>query len=167
MRHLSLGYVLAALVVAALPSVATADTRLVLESGATPQPYQQWVDVAKVPTPELTVRLDLYECGPSAACTYYDPPTIVLGRYGRTKLTFFHELGHQYLRANIRPWAWSKFLSIWGPAMKAREPHEVFADWYGICAIGDRFFARYYNRDRATRIRYRRTCRLITDAALG
>ncbi len=136
------------LIVLALPASAQASTTVIPPEGA--YPYQHWVDKAKVPTPD--VRLRVIEatsgCSEGSACTREGSYTIRLDPRWITRRTFLHEVAHNFdyynmdgpgrlaferINRDTRPWRSSP-----------NSPHERFAEGYSLCA-------------RRTRIRHRRT----------
>jgi len=77
---------------------AGAATTLVLPDGTKrPQPYQSWVDGAKVPTPDGEVTLRLDGCGEDMpACAPVGERTISLSPDWSSRHVLLHELGHVF-----------------------------------------------------------------------
>jgi hypothetical protein len=106
---------------------ASAQGATVIES---PNPiYQQWVDKARVVTPDLTIQVVEAPCydatvGETDGCTAPGMP-IYITPDEDTRRTFYHELGHQYDYATGASvaWGWDK---------------EYFAEAYAVCAIWKR-----------------------------
>src|SRR5215211_3961733 len=111
-------------------------------------PYQQWVEEAKVPTPDVTLRLIEEACPPeladfALACTAKGSYTIWLSpERAKPAATFYHELGHNYDYFELGRWASREFRKIIGddrpwrskPGEIGLSPHEIFAEAYGLCA---------------------------------
>lgn len=110
-------------------------------------PYQRWVEQAKVPTPDVVLRLIEEPCPPELAgfanaCTVRDTFTIWMEPVGATKARFYHELGHNFDYYELGRWASRQFRKIIGDDRRWRtkpgeiglSPHEIFADAYSVCA---------------------------------
>lgn len=118
-------------------------------------PYQQWVDEAKVPTPDVT--LEVIETAADHGC-----PDRVLNYAGCTspqlgkvwaapeafarrgpRQTFWHELGHNVDADLLQPWMRERFMELFGltgPWLIEGEPepygpNERFADVWAECAL--------------------------------
>lgn len=109
--------------------------------------YQQWVNEAKVPTPDLVVEVREAPCpfAETHGCVTYEPAPIVYLAGIFVRQAFFHELGHVYLRWRGLP------------------NTEVSAEGYAFCA---QFKRRPYKPfelgdDRLTRDQYRAMCRAL------
>lgn len=125
-------------------------TLLTLTDGTlAPQPYQGWVNRAKVPTPLPGVTLSLSSCGEAVACADPDQHRISVGpgRRWDMRVELLHELGHIF-DAGMRDSARSRFTEImrleplaWAeePAgtgsWKDGSPQEQFAQGYALCAL--------------------------------
>jgi hypothetical protein len=115
--------------VLALCWAAPASASTAIES---PNPiYQQWVDRARVVTPDITVQVVEHPSGCGAAegtqadgCTGSGEPIYVTPDED-TRETFYHELGHQfdYLTGMSAKWGWD---------------NERFATNYQVCATWKR-----------------------------
>jgi hypothetical protein len=91
--------------------------------------YQQWVDRARVVTPDLTIQVVEGPCfdpaaGETDGCTAPRRP-IYITPDEDTRETFYHELGHQfdYLTGMSAAWDWD---------------NEYFATNYQVCATWKR-----------------------------
>lgn len=122
---------LVAVVWLAMGGVAEAQTVISPESDAR-FPYQRWVNQAKVPTPDVSLRIvmgiDRDYCEPEAdGCTLPNESVIWLRPElpgWLTRLMFLHELGHNYFAAT------------------GAEDSERLADSYALCALGRRVVLR-------------------------
>ncbi|MEA2375934.1 MAG: hypothetical protein QOD53_2397 [Thermoleophilaceae bacterium] len=127
-------------------------TTVVTPDGATAQPYQRWVDRAKVPTPPGTFMLGRGDCPyegyPSGiSCSYLAERTIFLSEAGRNRWTLLHELGHEFDYWVAPAWMRDAFLNVIGyprggpwagpPGAPVWEttPRELFAEGYSACAM--------------------------------
>lgn len=158
---------LAALVV--FPAVAQARTTIIEPPGSH-FPYQQWVDEAKVPTPEVTLTVieDASGCeGEGSACTAEGAATIWADPLWSKRWDFLHEIGHN--QDYVMPdWARTRFLSLTRDPRPWRSPpnspHERFAEAWAACAIWGYRIARRpelgYLWEPSPRL-HRRICRLI------
>lgn len=126
--------------VLALGATAHASTVINPESG-TSYPYQQWVDEARVPTPDTTVTVIEAHCPYSVNrpdCTWDGGPIYFVPGSSTPRAVFLHELGHTFdyiamtdearadflgLRHDPRPW--------FSPP---NSPNEQFAEGFSICA---------------------------------
>lgn len=164
--------VLAAL--AALACAPSADALTVVgRDGATAQPYQRWVDRARVPTVPGTLLVSpaAEVCAPDVPGCY---PNGVRREVGvsedLTRVEFLHELGHDYdlqveregMRGafmwliGVAPW----YTGNWHPTDGTdASPNEQFADAYAACALGLR--ASPWDEYHPTRAAHRRVCELI------
>jgi hypothetical protein len=174
---------LAVVVVALGATEAQAHTTITCEPCS--YPYQQWVDEAKVPTPDVT--LTVVEVTDSNGC-----PTRVLAYTGCTseqliwldpqaaypRHLFFHEVGHNFDTDLLPAWGRERFMSLYGlsgewqvdtePA-PTETPSELFAEVYAGCAILPHVSARhtlgrwpiYGAQPLGGRGRYNRACRMI------
>lgn len=119
-------------------------------------PYQQWVDEAKVPTPEVTIAVietsaewGCPDAGHNvAACAVGAPlDRIYIAPEAAARVsprkTFYHELGHFADYDSLEEWMRSRFMELlrlappWrpGPEDASTAPDEVFADSYAQCAM--------------------------------
>jgi hypothetical protein len=145
---------LAGLILGLGASSASAHTTITCEPCT--YPYQQWVDEAKVPTPDVTITVgeDMARCGVfSGGCT--DSRTYIeMQPEEEARKTFDHELGHVWDSTTMQPWQRSRYLGLirrphlpwtvaeleavegkpfegWSPRYPAQE---FFADTYSLCA---------------------------------
>ena len=152
-------------------------TTLVLEDGTVgPQPYQGWVDHARVPTVAGPITLSLTSCpdGELIACAPGGGPTIAVAPEWATRHVVFHELGHLFDDA-MAPWARDAFRALlhraaaWDGPAETNPPDEQFAEAYALCArrarIRRQYFAGYHYAP--TPDLHRRVCALIRAAAAG
>lgn len=111
------------------------------------EPYQRWVDEAKVPTPRGAVVASEEPCpsypasSSSQICT--DGETI-WGAGWDGRVTFFHELGHIYDQRELSGGDRERFLALvdrrdllWDEA----DGEELLADAYSQCALRRRWRA--------------------------
>jgi hypothetical protein len=146
MRRLRTAPWLALVVSASLLHPATASSATVIDPLEGAFPYQGWVERAKVPTPDVTLRLIEEPCpdelGVANACTARDTYTIWMSPEGATRARFYHELGHNFDYYELGRWASRQFRGITGDDRRWRSkpgeiglsPHEIFAEAYGVCA---------------------------------
>jgi hypothetical protein len=134
-------------VVALAPAPAAATTVIDPQAGAFP--YQRWVNRAKVPTPDVTLRLFEVPCPAELsqdfanACTAKGTYTIWMNPDGGTRERFYHELGHNFDYYEMGRWASRQFRKITGderpwrtkPGKIGLSPHEIFAEAYARCAL--------------------------------
>ena len=120
---------------------ATAQARTIIECDSCSYPYQQWVDEAKVPTPNVTLTVvgDVSPCEGAGGCTEEGADTIwFAGSGGRQG--FYHELGHNF-DYSMPAWARARYLAIlgrsgpWRRQSYNQSPNEFFADSYALCAF--------------------------------
>jgi hypothetical protein len=111
-------------------------------------PYQRWVDRAKVPTPDVRLRLFEAPCPFELAqefanaCTGKGTFEIWMNAEGGTRERFYHELGHNLDYYELGRWASRQFRKIVGddrpwrtkPGEVGLSPHEIFAEAYAQCA---------------------------------
>jgi hypothetical protein len=136
--------------------------RLSTAGGHTPQPYQRWADLARVPTPVAEIRLLFRPCPGlprSRGCVFDNglAPTIYLNPDKLTSarlshFVFLHEVGHYFDFLHLRPRDRDRFrrtLGLRGPwrrtsplppdyrptAHSHGPPSEVFAQAYAECAV--------------------------------
>jgi hypothetical protein len=146
-RHLLARLALAPALLGALAAAGPASAATVVDPPAGAFPYQQWVDEAKVPTPDVDIRVVETMCpselaGFALACTAKGTYTIWLSPEGGDRQTFLHELGHNFDYYELGRWGSRQFRKIidddrpWrsGPGEIGLSPHEIFAEEYGICA---------------------------------
>jgi hypothetical protein len=160
----------AAFALVVVPS-AGATTLFLRDGTKRPQPYQHWVDAAKVPTPRGFVKLVLTENGCAGyICAYptETPARIVMfsdsfDRY--TRYDTLHELGHVYDAKRLRPRdrrAWARIFGRWDM--------EQFAQSYSWCAMNPSWPA-YRNYPGygywPTVSQHRRVCALIRRRGSG
>lgn len=176
---------------ATLPALARGSTAIV-EPPAAQIPYQQWVDAAKVPTPDLQVTVIEEPCPGylnSNGCTlendrlYLHPERIGLPSQG--PWLFLHEIGHIFDRlymtdsgraafsgifADTRPWEWLESPTTLRPGPGTiGPPMERFAQAYSECAIKGPALLRRPRHARKYRYRpsprqHARACALILEA---
>jgi hypothetical protein len=151
--------VLVGVLVMAAP--AQAATTISPESG-TSFPYQQWVDEAKVPTPDVTLRVVEQGChgsyGYATACTRRDSYTIWLDPTvaTRRRAAFLHELGHNfdyYALTDADRQAFANIAGDWDV--------ELFAEVYRSCATGWHQRGRLSERPPLSKRKMRSACYLI------
>src|SRR3954469_2126092 len=97
----------------ALASPARATTILLPDGTASPQPYQSWVDAARVPTPAGNVLLRVGGCAEldSLACTELTDRTIDADPGWLRPQILLHELGHIFDH-DMAPWARTAFAAV-------------------------------------------------------
>jgi hypothetical protein len=129
------------------PAAAEASTVIDPQAGAFP--YQQWVERAKVPTPDVTIRLFEEPCPFELAqefanaCTGKGTYEIWMNPEGGTRERFYHELGHNFDYYELGRWASRQFRKVIGdtrpwrtePGEIGLSPHEIFAEAYAQCAL--------------------------------
>jgi hypothetical protein len=139
-RHL-LALAIAALLASA-PAAASASTVTAPTAGAFP--YQRWIDGARVPTPDVMLRLVEQPCPFELAqefanaCTGKGTYTIWMNPEGGTRERFYHELGHNFDYHELGRWASRQFRAVTGddrpwrtkPGEIGLSPHEIFAEAY-------------------------------------
>ncbi len=137
--------VLAALTVFALAPAAAQAHTTIIEPPESHFPYQQWVDEAKVPTPDVTLTVveDSSGCeeeasactGPESATIWLDP--LVLQERAAVRETLLHELGHR-VDYVMPEWMRLRFLSLRRDKRAWRappnSPNEQFAEAWRLCA---------------------------------
>jgi hypothetical protein len=169
----------AALTLLTLGGKASAAT--VVAGGA--QPYQRWVDEAKVPTPDVTLTV-IAVAGPHgcpalevdrSACTSPDQRMIWMGVDDRS--TFLHEVGHNadyYLLSDADRAAFMAIYGLagtWVASIDPASPNEMFASVWAECAVKP-YLTRAQMRSLGRgpifggpplggRVRHNRACRLI------
>ena len=161
---------MAALVLAASAQATT----LVLPDGTRgPQPYQSWVDRARVPTPPGDVLLRLDGCDATLpGCAPEGERLIALEPDWVTPHVLLHELGHVF-DDGMPDWARTGIQSMFGrrgpwlAAAASNPPDEQFAEAYSLCARHASIRERYYGpyRYSPTPSQHRRACALIRRAA--
>lgn len=172
-RTAAAGLAAAALTLLLLAAPAGAKTTLVLDGVERPEPYQRYVDQARVPTPEMRVPLVLSaeRCRGREACT--NGTTIWLGDPFWQRYAVLHELGHVYDRHVLEDRHRHRFHALmrdWRPWDDAVE--EVFADAYWSCSMNGRRPAvrtpLYAAPGRRGGVyQHRKVCRLIHQASRG
>ena len=161
-----------AVVISLLLAPAALATTLQLPDGsARPQPYQDWVDGALVPTVPGAVTLDLGGCDELTACAPEGGRTILLSRDEASPHVFLHELGHVFDDA-MPSWVRGRFMAImrkrgaWASASSRAPADEQFAEAYSLCArhavIRDRYAGGYMYSP--TPAQHRQVCALIRQA---
>ena len=160
----------AIVVLVATPS-ATAATLVLRDGTYGPEPYQSWIDTAKVPTPHGVIRLDLTDNGCDGYVCAYPwemPPRIVLfldsfDRY--TRYDTLHEVGHVFSYQHRDSRFRRAFRAIF--ALR-RWNDEWFAQSYSWCALNPNYPA-YYNYPGygywPTIRQHRAVCRLIRNSS--
>jgi hypothetical protein len=143
----------AVLLALAAPSASAHTT--IIEPPGSHFPYQQWVDEAKMPTPDVTITV--IETGAShgcptrtldyAACTTPSEGIIWLSPEAAARAfpreILWHEVGHNVDSDLLPGWARERFqamLGLSGPWSVAGEPEpyspsEEFADVFAECAL--------------------------------
>jgi hypothetical protein len=159
-----------------LPGHPASASVLVLPDGRSrPEPYQTWVDRARVPTPAELIELRLERCPAVAhalACTSSaDDRIYMTGEARREEL--LHELGHRF-DYRMPDWARDGFRKVmrdrraWRSAPNS--PHERFADAYAICARSPKRLPASYSSafgSDPSSSQHRRVCSLARRAALA
>lgn len=136
---------MAAMALAGLAAPAHAATVMDPPNGA--YPYQRWVEQARVPTPDVVLRLIEEPCpaalaGFANACTAPNTFTVWMNPETADRATFYHELGHNFDYYELGRWASRQFRRIIGddrrwrtkPGEVGLSPHEIFAEAYSVCA---------------------------------
>lgn len=170
MRSRCYAVLVAAVFVLAAP--AEAATTLVRPDGSErPQPWQEWVDRARVPTPDARVTLifDAQRCRGRQACT--DGATIWMGRPFWPRYAILHELGHVFDGLHLTDSDRGTFTAL----MRDERPwedqvEETFADAFFACAMNGRRHSVYtpvYDPPgrQGGRFQHRKVCRLIRQVA--
>ena len=168
--------VLTALVALAVPTAAQAHTTIIEPEGSH-FPYQQWVDEAKVPTPDITLTLIeapcpeedevFYACMGRAEQTIWVNLEMMGRRDAWPRAIFYHEIGHFFDYLDLPEWARLRFREIrhsgrpWVDEGKFEGLEEVFADSYSGCAL-DR--PKVYMQRRPWQEYAPRVCHLIQNA---
>ena len=146
---------------------------LVLADGTQrPEPYQSWVDAARVPTVPGTVTLDLGGCDELTACAPEGTSSISLSAEWANPHVLLHEMGHVF-DDTMPAWVRARFQAImrkrgtWASAASRAPANEQFAEAYSLCArhpsIKDRYAGGYdYS---PTPAQHRAVCGLIRQAA--
>ena len=154
-----------------------AATTLVLPDGTQrPQPYQSWVDAARVPTPPGIVTLHLAPCpgAPTAGgCVARGSRAIHLGPGGRDRRTLLHELGHVFDQTVLTTATRARFQALarrsgaWAAMAGGDSAEEQFAEAYALCAQRSRLTSTWFGMYdwTPTPRRHARTCALIRAAA--
>jgi hypothetical protein len=162
----------AAAVVLLVPSTASATTLVLPDGTQRPQPYQSWVDRAKVPTPPGVVTLRLEGCDGLAGCAPEGQEVVAVAREWMSPQVLLHELGHVFDDA-MPAWARPRFEALvgkhgpWASAAGSGPPNEQFAEAYSLCARRTRIRERYYGSYdfSVTPGQHRRICALIRAAS--
>jgi hypothetical protein len=151
------GLLLAAVVLALGASEASAHTTILCEPCS--YPYQQWVDEAKVPTPDVTLTVieepcpgdaEIFACTEAGASTWFYV-SLVRAEAWSPRGVFLHEVGHSFDGLVLTDWDRERFRVLLEVAQRPWESlEEDFADNYMRCAA-----PRIYPE------RYRRACHLI------
>lgn len=163
---------------------AHAGTVLVASDGTErPEPYQSWVDSARVPTPDARIALFLAPCPFNPARSCADPQGWIFlyseHTQGTWKWDFLHELGHHFDYEHMTNGARLRFRRIIGERRAWRSPpnspHERFAEAWSRCARSDRWLfgyeprygesPEYAYRYRPTLEQHRQVCALIRRVA--
>lgn len=157
---------------AVFPGVAQAHTTIVEPVGSH-FPYQQWVDEAKVPTPNVTLTVEEEGCpgAEAPACTEPGAYTIWDAAEYKPRKVFYHELGHNFDYYVLPEWARVRFSRLTGNSRDwsadPSGPNEMFAEAYARCAItgpdfrGDPNLMITGNLGGIRQTTYRAICRLI------
>lgn len=179
--------VLIALLALTVPASASGVT-LVRPDGSRPEPLATWVKHARVPSPEmaLTVFYDASSvCDGSLACASdglisLGGPRCSLPRRYRTTCQFiaFHEIGHNDDHYRLTDAQRAQFMALPGVAnswygdidgdLLGDTPHEMYADAWAMCAIGQRMSDVDISHTEAISLHfqpsaktYRRACNII------
>ena len=168
-----------ALVLAAfalLAGSAQASTLTLPDGTQRPQPYQAWVDAARVPTPAGAVVLQVAPCpiAPSAAgCVFRGRKEIFLSPTSRDRRTLLHELGHVFDQTVMTAGARARFQALarrrgaWSSSAGGDSAEEQFAEAYALCAqrtkLTDTHFGMYDYTP--TPSRHAEACRIVRAAA--
>jgi hypothetical protein len=156
-----------------IPASTAGATTLTLPDGtARPEPYQGWVDNARVPTPAGSVTLDLGGCGELEACAPEGAQSISLAAEWANPHVLLHELGHVFddtmpASARDRFQAIMRKRGAWASASSRAPANEQFAEAYSLCArhvsIKERYAGGYdYS---PTPAQHRQVCAVIRQAA--
>lgn len=138
-----------------------------IELEGRPQPYQRFLDKAKVPTPDVQAGLILEACpwGLFFACTTQAPYTIYLQPAKKSRRDIFplrHEVAHIYDDMYFGKKEHKQFAAIFGRKWKGVMA-ELFADVYAKCARTHRvkrpYFSVYFRA--VTRRQHRKGCKFI------
>jgi hypothetical protein len=170
---------LTALVLAALAllaGTAQASTVVLPDGTQRPQPYQAWVDAARVPTPPGLVTLRVAPCpvAPSAAgCVFRGRSEIFLSPSSGDRRRLLHELGHVFDQQVMTAAARARFQALvrrrgaWASSAGGDSAEEQFAEAYALCAqrrrLTDTHFGMYDYTPTPTR--HAAACRIIRAAA--
>lgn len=172
--RLAIAVFVAEVLIGFLISTAQAHTTIVSSNPI----YQQWVDEAKVPTPNVTLTVieeactDLPGGDTAEACT---APGGTIWALGVDRKDFLHEVGHNADYYTLPQWARDRFrLLIHDPREWRADPNgpnEKFASTYARCAITGADFRgepdlaiRGGGSNYVSGPLYRRLCRLIVAA---
>jgi hypothetical protein len=113
----------------------------------TTQPYQSWVDAARVPTPEGELEVAVDDSCPDALGCTTGGEQITVVAFAPVQ-TFLHEVGHVFDAAYLTDELRGRFIAITGrPALRwwtgAAPAGEWFADAYAHCALARRIAPRW------------------------
>jgi hypothetical protein len=134
-------------------------TTITVVDGSPDYPYQRWADVARTPTPNATLTVVEAPCSESDAgsCTAPGTYTIRMGpKPGRdfARLSFLHELGHNFDYYAMADEARATYMNIrgfggeWRQPIGTASPHERFAEDYAVCS---RWYRRVEGKPRFSR----------------
>lgn len=172
------GFVLIALCCGLLGRVAMAEAKTtIIAPPDAHYPYQQWVDEAKVPTPDVTLSI-IEDNGPclspsdyAYACTGAD--TYTIWDISSDREAFLHELGHNFDYYQLPAWVRQRFLLLtedtrpWEADPNGANEH--FATAFARCAAtGSRFHGNPFLQIKGSgggirQITYRAICRMIIN----
>ena len=167
---------LAVVALALLAGSAQASTLVLPDGTQRPQPYQAWVDAARVPTPPGAVTLQVAPCpiAPSAGgCVFRGRREIFLSPFSRDRRTLLHELGHVFDQQVMTPGARARFQALvrrrgaWASSTGGDSAEEQFAEAYALCAQRTRLSSTHFGMYDYTPspARHAQACRIIRQAA--
>jgi hypothetical protein len=176
MSPLRLVTALAFAALALLSGSAEASTLVLPDGTQRPQPYQAWVDAARVPTPPATVTLRVAPCpvAPSAAgCVFRGRSEIFLSPSSGDRRRLLHELGHVFDQTVMTPAARARFQRLvrrrgaWASSTGGDSAEEQFAEAYSLCAQRAKLSGTYFGMYdyTPTPARHAEACRIIRAVA--
>lgn len=156
-----------------LAADAQGETTISVGDGPGSRPYAEWVEDAKVPTPNVSVMV--YES--REGCDYW-ASSCVTGREIRLNMrdpylraVFYHELGHIFDSFELDDAARDQFRAITADTRPwytpPNSPHEQFAEAYSMCARWaerPRRIKMWMYRWKPTRREHRQACAVIQRA---
>ena len=155
--------IITALILLVTASSAHARTQLRTQTGQIPQPYANWIDRSKVPTPPVRISVtDISDCPRFAgACALLDPTNYRIGMHPSIqRFVLLHEVGHIFDHEVMDRKGRDEFASLVRPR---RWDGELFADAYASCARPTRAWIQNYGWNPHTK-RHRKACGVIRAA---